>query len=156
MARDHRRRIVVRRSPVHGRGLFALRDIPAGERIIEYRGEVIAWDTARARYDADTSDVVGHTFFFDRGDGTVIDGGRNGNSARYLNHGCQPNCEAVNDNGRIYIDATRPIDAGAELLIDYALQIDDPSDEEVRASYACRCAASNCRKTMLLEEAAAH
>ena len=39
----------VRQSPVHGKGVFALRPIAAGERIIEYRGERITWDEATRR-----------------------------------------------------------------------------------------------------------
>jgi SET domain-containing protein len=136
----------VRRSPIHGRGVFALRDIPAGTQIVEYRGEIISWPTARARYAA--MGLEGQTYYFDRGDGTVIDGLVGGNSARYLNHSCEPNCEAINENGRIRIHAVRHIPSGSELLLDYLLQVDHSVDQGPDA-YRCACEAAACRSTML-------
>src|SRR6516165_4353579 len=85
-----RRRITTRGSPVHGRGVFALQPIAAGERLIEYAGEVTSWRRAAARQQSEN----GHTFVFGLSDGRVIDGSRGGNSARFLNHACDPNCEA--------------------------------------------------------------
>jgi SET domain-containing protein len=137
---------VVRRSSIHGRGVFALCDIAAGSRLFEYGGQVISWRAAQARHNA--TGTEGHTFFFDRGDGTVIDGGQRGNSARYINHGCRPNCEAINEDGRIYIYAAEDIPAGAELLLDYQLQIDEPTEEDL-ATYSCACTTPGCRRTML-------
>lgn len=136
----------MRRSPIHGRGVFALRDIPADTRLFEYRGQVISWRKAQARHQA--TGTEGHTFFFDRGDGTVIDAGQGGNSARYLNHGCEPNCEAINEDGRIYIYTTVDVPAEAELLLDYQLQIDEPSEQDL-AAYSCACTTPGCRRTML-------
>ena len=144
-----RRRVSVRRSPIHGRGLFALLDIPAGTRVLEYRGQVITWRTAMTRHTETGTD--GHTYFFDRGDGTVIDGARGGNSARYLNHSCQPNCEAINRHGRVYIYTIAPVPAGSELLLDYQLRLDQPSDADLEL-YACACTAPGCRTTMLAHQ----
>jgi SET domain-containing protein len=143
------RRVSVRLSPVHGRGVFALTDLAAGERILDYRGEAITWAEAQQRYENAVDQLAGHTFFFDRGDGWVIDGGRGGNSSRWLNHGCQPNCEPINVAGRIAIHTQRPIRAGEELLIDYQLILDEPPESSARAAYACRCTARSCRGTML-------
>ena len=78
-----------------------------------------------------------------------FDGGSRGNAARWLNHGCQPNCDATLEGSRVVIAALHPITAGAELTIDYRLIVDDPSDPEVRAVYACGCGSSACRSTML-------
>src|SRR5687767_12945297 len=86
----------VRQSPIHGRGVFALRTIPAGERIIEYRGERITWDEATQRAN-ESGGPVNHTFYFSLADGRVIDGGSRGNDARWINHACSPNCEAFED-----------------------------------------------------------
>jgi hypothetical protein len=141
-------RFRVKRSKVHGRGVFAVADLPAGETLIEYRGEIIPWETAHERY-AESDAEDGHTYFFDRGDGTVIDGGRGGNASRFINHGCEPNCEAVDDEGRIFIQTIRPIRAGEELFIDYQLSIDEPLTAQLRETYACRCGAASCRGTML-------
>jgi len=143
-----RGRISVRRSPIHGRGVFALCDIPAGTRILEYRGQVIAWRTAKSRHARTGAD--GHTYFFDRGDGTVIDGARGGNSARFLNHSCDPNCEAIDHGGRIHVYTVAAVKAGAELLLDYQLQLERSSLADP-ALYACSCRATACRTTMLAD-----
>lgn len=74
------RRVVVRRSTVHGRGVFATKLLRTGERIFEYKGEVITWQSAIQRYEHRDDDA--HTFLFGLSDGTVIDGGRGGNSSR--------------------------------------------------------------------------
>lgn len=145
------RRVIVRRSSVHGKGVFALRSLAAGERVLEYKGEITAWRDAVRRHRREG--VAGHTFLFGLSDGRVIDGSRGGNSARWLNHACAPNCETIEDAGRIFIHTLRPIDAGEELFIEYLLAIDDPLDEDVRAQYACRCSASECRQSMLADAA---
>jgi len=126
--------------------VFALHDLPPGTRVLEYRGQLITWRAAIRRHARSGAD--GHTYFFDRGDGTVIDGARGGNSARYLNHSCAPNCEAINHRGRIHIYTLAPVPAGAELLLDYQLQLDQPAEADL-ALYACACTAANCRTTML-------
>jgi SET domain-containing protein len=141
------RRISVRRSGVHGRGVFALVDIAADEPIIEYRGEVISWDEAVARFERAGAEA--HTFLFDLGDSLVIDGGRGGNSARWINHGCEPNCESVDVDGRIFVRSLRPIAAGDELFIDYALIAEAGLSAAERERHACRCGAETCRGTML-------
>ena len=71
------RRITARRSSVHGKWLFALQPIAAGERLIEYKGEVTSWRRAAARQRS----AAGHTFVFGLSSGRVIDGSRSGNSA---------------------------------------------------------------------------
>ena len=139
------RRITARRSSVHGKGLFALRPIAAGERLIEYTGELTTWRRAAARQRAD----AGHTFVFGLSDGRVIDGSRGGNSARFLNHACTPNCEAIESGDRVFIHALADIAPGCELFIDYALVIDGEPTDEIRQQYACRCNLPGCRRTML-------
>lgn len=141
------RRVIVRRSSVHGKGVFAMRPLAAGECVLEYRGELTSWREAVRRHRREG--VAGHTFLFGLSDGRVIDGSRGGNSARWLNHACAPNCETIEDAGRIFIHTIRPIEAGEELFIEYLLATDDPSDEDVRAQYTCRCAAVGCRQSML-------
>ncbi len=137
----------VRNSPVHGRGVFAIADIPAGKHLLDYGGDIVDWDVAQQRWEESGVDPD-HTFFFDRGDGTVIDGGSNGNEARFINHGCDPNCEALDDGGTISISTRRRVRAGDELFIDYALIVDE-RDAETAETYACRCGAASCRGTML-------
>lgn len=141
------RRVTVRHSPVHGKGVFALCALVPGERILEYRGEVMKWRAA-VRHSRNRCEP-GHTYLFGLSDGRVIDGGRGGNSARWLNHACKANCEAVEVGNRVFIHALTSIPAGAELFIDYALETDEPANASVAQQYACRCGARQCRGTML-------
>lgn len=142
------RRVTVRKSSVHGRGVFALQAIPAGQRIFEYHGEVTSWRRASARYRR--SGVPGHTFIFGLADGRVIDGSVGGNSARWLNHSCQPNCEAIEDGrGRVFIETIRNVKAGDELFIAYRLTIGEAITPELAADYVCRCGAKRCTGSML-------
>jgi uncharacterized protein len=139
---------VVRRSKVHGLGVFALRRIAKGTRIVEYLGERITHATADSRYeDHDASD--NHTFLFSVDRGVVIDAGVAGNDARYINHSCDPNCESVIERRRVFIDALRDIGAGEELAYDYQIGRERGDPPNVDEIYACRCGAARCRGTML-------
>jgi SET domain-containing protein len=89
---------------------------------------------------------------FGLSDGRVIDGSVGGNSARWLNHACRANCEAVEIDGRVFIEAAVDIQRGEELFISYGLAVDDPHDEETRSQYVCRCGSPACRGTMLATE----
>ena len=142
------KRIQVRRSGVHGKGVFALQDIAEGETLIEYVGEVISWDEAQERHPHDPNDP-NHTFYFHVNEDRVIDALFGGNSSRWINHSCNPNCEADEDNDRIFIKAIRNIVAGEELNYDYGLIIDEPYTKKLKAEYPCWCGAKNCRGTLL-------
>jgi SET domain-containing protein len=138
----------VRRSRVHGMGAFATRRIRKGTRIVEYLGERVSHQEADRRYEEKTSDD-NHTFLFIVDRGIVIDAGATGNDARYINHGCDPNCESVTEERRVFIEAIRTIQPGDELKYDYSIgrAKDDPPDVDV--VFACRCGAEQCRGTML-------
>lgn len=142
------RRIQVRRSGVHGKGVFAIAPIAAGERIIEYKGEVISWPEALRRHPHDPSDP-NHTFYFHIDDQHVIDANVNGNAARWINHACEPNCEADETGGRVFIQALRDIQPGEELFYDYGLVIDERYTPKLKKEYACHCGSRHCRGTML-------
>jgi uncharacterized protein len=147
------RRIQVRQSGVHGKGVFALKPIKAGERIIEYVGELITWPEALRRHPHDPSDP-NHTFYFHVDDKHVIDANVGGNAARWINHACEPNCEAdqVDDDergGRVYIQALQDIAPGTELFYDYGLVIDERYTPKLKKEYECRCGSPRCRHTML-------
>jgi uncharacterized protein len=145
------RRVIVRRSSVHGKGVFAMHTLAAGERVLEYKGEITSWRNAVRRHQREG--VEGHTFLFGLSDGRVIDGSRGGNSARWLNHACAPNCEAIEDGDHVFIHTLRSIEADEELFIEYFLSADAPMDEGIRAQYACRCTAVDCRQSMLADAA---
>ena len=140
--------IKVRHSRIHGNGVFAARKIPAGERIIEYRGKRITEKQAEKRFGQDPDNPY-HTFFFSLDSGKLIDGGDEGNDARWINHSCQPNCEADEENGRVFIKSLRKIRAGEELNYDYGLIIDEPYTRKLKAEYPCWCGAKSCRGTLL-------
>ncbi len=142
------RRIEVRRSGVHGRGVFALKALTAGEKIIEYRGEIISWAQALERHPHDPAQP-NHTFYFHIESGDVIDGNVNGNMARWINHACEPNCEATENGCRVFIKALRDIAAGEELLYNYGLTLDARYTAKLKKEFECRCGAPSCQKTML-------
>ena len=142
------RRIQVRRSGVHGRGVFALQDIAEGEVIVEYEGAVISYEESQRRHPHDPANPH-HTFFFQIDGERVIDGGDGGNAARWINHSCDPNCFAEEVDERIFISALRNIYAGEELGYDYGLIIEERYTAKLKADYACRCGAPDCRGTML-------
>jgi uncharacterized protein len=140
--------IEVRTSPLHGLGVFALRDIASGTRVIEYLGERITHAEADRRYEHKGAGD-NHTFLFIADADTVIDAGIDGNEARFVNHACEPNCESVIVGSRVFIDAIRGIRSGEELTYDYQIQreADDPPD--IDAIFACRCGTPSCRGTMM-------
>jgi SET domain-containing protein len=142
-ARKRGVQLEVRESGVHGRGVYAAQFIPEGTRIIEYTGQRVSWE------DAPDDDSDPHTFNFGLENGEVINPEVGGNDARWINHSCDPNCEAVEEDDRVFIYAMRDIQAGEELLYDYQLEIDEPITEAAKIKFACQCGASNCRGTML-------
>lgn len=143
--------VEARDSAIHGRGVYAVAPIKKGTRIIEYLGERISHAEADARYEQ-KGDDDGHTFLFIASNRTVIDAGVDGNDARFINHSCNPNCETVIENSRVFIDAIRNIKPGEELGYDYQLTWESTDEPEELALYACRCGAKKCRGTMLDKE----
>jgi SET domain-containing protein len=142
------RRIQVRRSGVHGKGVFAVAPIKAGDKVIEYTGEVITWKQAQRRHPHDPSDP-NHTFFFHIDDKHVIDAKVGGNAARWINHACDTNCEADEEDGRIFIRAKRDLLPGEELFYDYGLVIDERLTPRLKREYPCHCGSEQCRGTLL-------
>ncbi|MCC6195092.1 MAG: SET domain-containing protein [Burkholderiales bacterium] len=143
-----RKPFAVRRSDIHGRGVFATDVISRGERIVEYTGRRSTWDEAMARPDSDPDDAA-HTFLFELDDGRVIDARIRGNSARWINHSCTPNCSTFEEDGRVYIKARRRIFPGEELSYDYKLLVEGPLTRKEKAAYACRCGTAKCRGSLL-------
>lgn len=145
----HKRPMIeVRHSPIHGYGVFALRRIRKGTAVVEYLGERISHEEADARY-AEKGSRDNHTFLFTVDSSTVIDAGVDGNEARYINHACDPNCESVRVERRIFVEAIRTIRPGEELAYDYQIQRDPDDAPDVDAVFACRCGGHNCRGSML-------
>ncbi len=141
-------RIQTRRSGVHGKGVFALVNIPKGEVIIEYKGEIISWQQAQDRHPHNPLEP-NHTFYFHINEDHVIDGGVQGNSSRWINHSCNPNCEADEIGEHVFIKANKNIKAGDELNYDYGLIIDERYTPKLKAEYPCWCGSKKCRGTLL-------
>jgi SET domain-containing protein len=135
-------------SSIEGKGVFAKRRIPRGTRIIEYTG---ARRTVESLVTVVASGVEPSVYLIQLHEGMVIDGSIDGNDARFINHGCDPNCEIYLFDDRLYVYAMRDISPGEELTFDYALNT--PPGLAVKKGkakdYACRCGSPNCRGTML-------
>ena len=130
----------LRESGIQGLGAFARQDIPKGTRLIEYTGEKISYMESDRRY-PDERDSRHHTFLFD----AAFDG----NDARFINHSCNPNCDAYIERGHIWIESIARIPAGAELTYDYQYEFLDEYTDEDLAFYACHCGAPGCRGTIV-------
>lgn len=140
--------IAVRNSAIQGKGVVAARRIRKNQRLIEYIGEIITNEEADQRYD-DEGMARHHTFLFTLDNKRVIDGNRSGNIARFINHSCQPNCEAVEEDGGIWIYAFRNIQPGTELTYDYSFEHKGKLTEKDREMYPCYCGSVKCRGTIL-------
>lgn len=149
------RKLRVSRSPIHGTGVFAAAAIKSGAKLIEYKGRLLGHGEADALY-GDGAES-GHTFLFTLNDHYVIDANVEGNDARWINHSCAPNCEAVlyEDEGddprkdRVFIEARRDIGPGEELTYDYGITLDCAHTPRLKKLWACRCGARDCTGTML-------
>src|ERR1051326_6652248 len=122
----------IRPSPMQGLGAFATRFIPKGTRLIEYAGERLTEAQADARYPDDGARH--HTFLFAIDDDVGIDAAVTGHDARFINHSCDPNCDAIVDDGRLWIETIRDVDVGEELAYDYEYELDEPHTSEAQRS----------------------
>ena len=148
------KKIEARQSAIHGNGVFASAPIAKGERVIRYKG-LLRTHAEVDRVYADELDT-GHTFLFTLNDKYVIDANVDGNDARWINHSCDPNCEAtwLEDGGKkrkdkIFIEAMRDISAGEELTYNYGIVLAEPHTAKLKKLWACRCGSKYCTGTML-------
>ena len=142
------KRIEVRRSGIHGRGVFARERIRKGARIIEYTGRRVPWKEAQELPPFDPKNPY-HTVYFSVDDGDVIDAAVGGNEARLINHSCEPNCETYEEEGRIFVHALRGLRPGEELFYDYKMIPAKRRTRKVEKEFACFCGTKRCRGTML-------
>jgi SET domain-containing protein len=127
-------RLRVGKSRIHGTGVFAAQPIPKGRRILQYIGERIRKAESAERM------AQGNAYIFSFNDHYDIDGQTLANTARYINHSCAPNCEAVVTEHTIWIIALRDIQAGEELHYNYGL---------TAKQYRCHCGAKKCCGSIL-------
>lgn len=138
---------IVRNSKIHGRGVFARKPIRKGARVIEYTGPIISEKEAE-KIGTQTVHGHSHTMLFQLDKKRVING-IEGGDAKYLNHGCDPNCETEQDGDHIYIKAIRNIKEGEELVYDYHLQVPGKITEEIKKEFVCLCGSPKCRGTQI-------
>jgi uncharacterized protein len=141
--------IVVRRSRIHGRGVYARRLIREDETVCEYKGEIISEAEVARRY-PENMEGLNHTFIFGVAHNHNIDGGSKGNIARWINHSCEPNCDTYEKDKRMFVRAARDIRAGEELSYDYAIEAGERITKAVKARWPCWCGAQACRGTVLV------
>ncbi|MBJ6978731.1 MULTISPECIES: SET domain-containing protein [unclassified Luteimonas] len=153
--RTKSKKIVARRSEIHGNGVFATEVIEKGERIVRYKGRLRTHDEVDEEYGE--LDENGHTFLFTLNDDYVIDGNLDSGVARWINHSCSPNCEAVveeDDRDRrhkdkVFIEALRRIKPGEELTYNYGIVLDERHTPKLKKLWGCRCGSAKCTGTML-------
>jgi len=147
--------IVARRSRIHGNGVFAAAPLKKGQRLIQYKGLLRSHEEVDRVYGEEPD--TGHTFLFTLNDHYVIDAGIDGNDARWINHSCNPNCEALvdeDDDGdprkdRIFIETMRRIEPGEELTYNYGIKLAEAHTPKMKKLWACLCGSRNCTGTML-------
>lgn len=141
---------IVRRSAIHQRGIFARVDIPQGTAIIEYTGEKITKAESERRGSALAARAAktggAAVYIFTLNKTHDLDGSTASNTARLINHSCEPNCEAFISRGRIWIYAKHDIPAGEELSFNYGFGLDTWED------HPCRCGKPRCIGYILDEE----
>ena len=141
-------RIEVRKSGVHGRGVYAKGRIRKGARIIEYKGRRVPWKEAQKAPPLDPKRPY-HTMLFSLDNGDVIDAAVGGNDARWINHSCDPNCETYEEEDRIFVHALRGLQQGEELFYDYKMIPAERRTKKLEKEYGCLCGTAKCRGTML-------
>lgn len=139
-----------RESSIHGSGVYATMPIPKENRIIEYVGERINKDESerRAWAQMEHAESTGEAavFIFTLSKKWDIDGNVPWNTARLLNHSCDPNCQTWIEGRRIFVYALRDIEEGEELTFDYGFDIECYED------HPCLCGAENCVGYIVIRE----
>lgn len=137
--------IKVKNSSIHGRGVYARKDLVKGTRIIEYLGRKITKDESQKIYDKQLElhkknpTKTGSVYIFDVDENHDLDGDVWWNRAKLVNHSCAPNCESLTeDNGTIALYAVKNIKKGEELSFNYGYTVDTYED------HTCRCGSKNC------------
>jgi len=135
--------IGIRESEIHGKGIYARKKIPRGTKIIEYVGDVITKLDSDLRADeafeeAKKDKTKGEVYIFELNDEYDIDGNVEWNTARLINHSCEPNCETTGDDEHIWIEAIEDIEKGEELSYDYCYDLDCYEENP------CKCGSKNC------------
>jgi SET domain-containing protein len=132
----------VRRSPIHGRGVFASRNIRKGTRVIQYIGELIDKEESNRRglelFEESQTTGGASVYIFDLNEHWDLDGNKEYNDARLINHSCEPNAEMVNEEDELWLFALRDILPGEEITFDYGYDLEHFMD------HPCECGKPSC------------
>ena len=126
----------IKKSNIDKNGLYANCDIKVGTKIIEYKGKIITRKKAEEDPKFDNDKAI---YLFNLNKKYDLDGDFKYNTARLINHSCNPNCEVDGTGLKLWIYAIRDIKKGEELSYDYGFSF----DEDFK-NYPCRCGAKNC------------
>lgn len=133
---------IVRNSSIHGKGVYAKRDIPKGTRIIEYVGRIVSSKEgeriAQEHYEKHKKTGGGAVYIFELNKKQDIDGDVSWNQAKYINYSCEPNCRYKIIDNHIWIISLKDIKKGEELSYDYGYDLQDYKD------HPCKCNSKNC------------
>ncbi len=135
----------VKKSKVHGSGVFATKDIQRNTKIIEYIGEKVHKSegdkrSAKRIKDYLHSEETGSVYIFELNSKYDIDGSFEYNKARYINHSCNPNSEVDIVDGKIWISSIKKIYKGQELSYDYGYEFDKDDYKD----HICKCGEEKC------------
>ena len=125
-----------KKSGINNLGLFAQGDIKKGEKVIEYKGKKFTHKQVEENDRFDNSKAI---YLFTLNERYVLDGDTKTNTAKYINHSCDPNCEVDIINGKIWIIAIKDIKKGDELSYDYGFGYDADFRQ-----FPCKCGSKNC------------
>ena len=132
----------IRRSPIHGLGVFSSRSIRKGTRMIEYIGELIDKEESNRRglelFEESQKTGGASVYIFDLNESNDLDGNKPYNDARLINHSCEPNAEMVNEDDHLWLFALRDIRPGEEITFDYGYDLEHFMD------HPCRCGTAGC------------
>mgnify|MGYP001312564523 FL=1 len=127
----------VKKSNIDKRGLYASKNIKAGEKIIEYIGRLISKKEAETNSKFDNKKDI---YLFNINEKWDLDGDYRWNTARLINHSCNPNCEVEGKGLKLWIVAIKDIKKGEELSYDYGFSY---SKEDLK-NFVCRCGSKKC------------
>ena len=126
----------IKKSNIDKRGLYALKDIKNGTRIIEYVGKIISKKETEKNKKFDNKKDI---YLFNLNNKYDLDGDFKFNTARLVNHSCNPNCEVEGTGLKLWISAIRNIKKGEELSYDYGFSYDKDYKQ-----FPCKCGQKSC------------
>ena len=126
----------IKKSNIDNKGLYANQNIKDGTKIIEYKGKIITKKKVEEDSKFDNDKAI---YLFNINKKYDLDGDFKFNTARLINHSCNPNCEVAGTGLKIWVYAIRNIKKGEELSYDYGFGYD-----EYYKDFPCRCGSKNC------------